>query len=141
MNEFVRIKIGDNIYTCNMLNPMDALEFGMRAVAVVSPALNGIVEASKTEGDPLRVVTELAKVLKDKEATPLLKEALAQCFTPTNKSLGDEVEFNRWFREHPGDLFHLGALALYHLVKDFFPSQLATMASAMASKMQQQKVE
>ena len=138
MAEFVRIKIGENVYTCNKLNPMDALEFGMRALAVLSPAVSGIIEAHKEGGDPLKVFNDISKALKDKDATPLLKEAIAQCFTPQNQDLGDVVEFNRWFSEHPGEMFHLGALALYHLVKDFFPSQLATIASDYQIKLQNQ---
>ena len=39
----------------------------------------------------------------------------------------DEVVFNRWFMEHPDQLYGAGLLAVWHLVKDFFPKTLATL--------------
>ena len=130
----VRITIGDKVYTVNKLNPMDGLEFGMEVVGVVSPSMGGVLEATREGGDPSKVFVELGKALKDKSAAGILKKALAQCYTPESESLEDIVVFNRWFQAHPGDMFHLAVMATWNLVKDFLPSQLATMAGDWQTK-------
>ena len=57
----------------------------------------------------------------------LVEEAHRRCYTPQNEALRDEVVFNRWFMEHPDQLYGAGLLAVWHLVKDFFPKTLATL--------------
>jgi len=81
--------------------------------------------------DMSKWISQAKEALKDPDFTALLKRALDQCFTPQNESLSDIVVFNRYFQEHPGDMFELGARAIIGLVKDFLPSHLATSASVM----------
>lgn len=134
-SEFTRIKIDDDIYTCNRMNPMEALEFGMGAMGVIAPGMSGVFEATKEGGDVGKVFCELSKVLKDKEALPLIRKAIGQCFTPQNESLADEVTFNRHFQEHPERLFHLGVMAIYHLIRPFIPAQLDTIVSTYQNRL------
>ena len=144
------IGIGSNLYAIDMLNPMDAISWGNRALALFGPALGKVVSSidfEKLQGLDLAAMgmaetfeklqsligSALASCgeLKGAEATAIMTEALQRCYTPQNESLADETVFNRWFREHPGDLYPLGVMALVRLVKDFFPSQLVTAASAL----------
>lgn len=144
------ISIGSNRYAIDMLNPLDAISWGNRALALFGPALGKVVSSidfEKLQGLDLSAMG-LAEVggklqsfisatlascgeLKAGEATAMMTEALQRCYTPQNEPLADAAVFNRWFREHPGDLYPLGIMALVRLVKDFFPSQLATVASAL----------
>ena len=135
MSELIKIKIEDRVYTAQRFNPLEGMEYGAKILALVSPALGGIMEATKDGGDPAKVGAELGRSLKDPDLAPLLKKALGQCFTPENESLADEVTFNKWFMRHPGDMFSLGAQAAWQLVKDFFPSQLAGAASGLPTKL------
>lgn len=128
--EFTRIKIGDCVYICNRMNPLEAMEYGVKVLGLISPALSGVMEATKEGGEAEKVFSELSKSLKDKDAIPLLRQAIGQCFTPDNQSLADELTFNRWFLEHPDHLFHLGAMAVYYLVRPFIPVPLLTTAGA-----------
>ena len=141
-------------YAVDLLNPMDAISWGNRALALFGPALGkifGAVDFDKLEGIDLEkmgltelggriqglVATMLASCgeLKHGEVSGIMTEAIQRCYTPQNESLGDAVVFNRWFREHPGDLYPLGVMALVYLVKDFFPSQLVTVASKFQARM------
>lgn len=131
----IRIKIEDRVYSVQKFNPMEGMEYGTKILALISPALGGVMEAVKESGDATKVGLEFARALKDPEMAPMLKQALGQCFTPENESLADEVTFNRHFSKVPGDLFQLGVQAAYALVKDFFPSQLVTIASAWQEKL------
>ena len=137
MESLVRVKVGENVYPLQKMNPMEGMEYGMKVLAAVSPSFAGIYEAVKDGGEYEKVFFELSKTLQQSDFTPLLKTAYGQCFTPQNESLADEVIFNRWFRDNPGDMFHLGALAVWELAKDFFPSQLVTMLSGLSSKMKE----
>lgn len=139
MNGLIRIKIEDRVYAVHRFNPMDGMEFGTKLLAIISPSFGGIIEITKEGGDPAKVGVELAKAMKDPDLTPMLKQALGQCFTPENESLADEATFNAYFSQHPGDMFQLGVQAAYALVKDFFPSQLATLASDLQTKLTPEK--
>lgn len=144
------IGIGSNRYAIDMLNPMDAIAWGNRALALFGPALGKVVSSidfEKLQGLDLSAMG-LAEVggkmqslisaalascgeLKAAEATAMMTDALQRCYTPQNEPLADAAVFNSWFRDHPGDLYPLGIMALVKLVKDFFPSQLATAVSAL----------
>lgn len=144
------IGIGSNRYAIDMLNPMDAISWGNRALALFGPALGKVVSSIDFEklhgldlsamglaevGGKLQSLISSALAscgeLKAGEATAMMTEALQRCYTPQNEPLADTTVFNGWFRQHPGDLYPLGAMALVRLVKDFFPSQLVTAASAL----------
>lgn len=150
------ISLGTHRYTVEKLNPMDAFDWGPRALALFGPSLGNILSSvdmdALTELDFKNMgLAELAaKVqqlvastmtscgeLKCTEVSAMLRDAVQRCYTPQNESLADMAVFNSWFREHPGDLFPLGAMALVQLVKDFFPSQLAIAASAFLKKARQ----
>lgn len=131
MQEFTRIKIEDQVYICNRLNPLDALDFGMKVVSLVGPVLQGVIEATKEDGVAEKAILHIGKALKDKEVVPVLRQAIGQCFTSDNQALSDEVTFNKWFMQYPGHLFHLGALAVYHLARPFIPQQVATMLESL----------
>lgn len=147
------IAVGKNRYAVDKLNPMEAFEWGPRALSLFGPSLGKIVaslEVDKLSDLKLEsmglteIAASLQKLLamsmsscgelKSAEVVALLREAVQRCYTPHNESLADMAVFNRWFQEHPGDLFPLGGMALVYLVKDFFPSQLVTAASAFLTK-------
>lgn len=140
MSGLIRIKIDERVYAVQHFNPMEGMEFGTKLLSIISPALGGIIEATKEGGDPAKVGVEISKALKDPDLTPMLKQALGQCFTPENESLSDEAVFNTYFSKHPGDMFQLGGQAAYMLVKDFFPSQLASIASDWQTKLSSAKM-
>lgn len=131
----IRITVNDKVYTLNKMNPMDGMEYGMEVLGVITPSMGGVMEATKEGGDATKAFLELGKALKDKGATDILKKALKQCYTPEGESLEDIVAFNKWFQAHPGDMFQLAVVAVWHLVKDFLPSQLATIASSWQTKL------
>lgn len=136
------ITVGGNRYPIDKLNPLDAIDFGSRVAAVVMPTLGGLVGAvDGLNGDPAnmkldgKIFREAFIGYKSEETAALMKDALAQCYTPQNEPLNNQAVFNAWFQEHPGDLFQLGAMAVYELVKDFFPSHAATLMTAFQTKM------
>lgn len=129
MTALTRIKIEERAYSLTKFAPMDGMEYGTKVMAVVSPALGGLYEATKDGGNAIKMASDFAAVFKDPTLTPLLRQAIGQCFTPKNESLADEYVFNTWFSQHPGDLFQLGVQSAWALVKDFLPSSLVTMAS------------
>jgi len=137
---FSRVEIGKNTYTVEKMNPVDAIELSLKTAAIIGPPLAaGLVENAgmlsgkrKEEINGLNLkefLAALSAALKDPALAEIYKTAYRQCRTPKNDDLGDIVEFNRWFREHPGDALELAGMAVYHLVKDFFPSSLSTNAS------------
>lgn len=147
------ITVGGKRYALDLLNPIDAIAWGNRALALFGPSLGKIVnsiEFDKLQGIDLanmglmevagKVQTLISMALtscgelKAAEVSAIMTEALQRCYTPQNESLGDTAVFNKWFKEHPGDLYPLGVMALVHLVKDFFPSQLVTAASSFRKK-------
>ena len=106
------------IYRFEALNPLEAVRFGNRVFKVFGPAAG--------EGMLAALAPALSEVDDDKVSL-LIEEALRRCYTPQNEALRDEVVFNRWFMEHPDQLYGAGLLAVWHLVKDFFPKTLATL--------------
>ena len=167
MNDLIKIKIEDRIYSAQRFNPIDGLTFGLKAAALITPAIGGLIAIFKdsvngealsatesteemkqaaiekaweklANGDDLeKIGVDLAKILKDPDLTPLMRQAFCQCFTPGNESLADEAVFSRHFIKFPGDMFVLGARAVWALAKDFFPSPLATIASGLPTKLQE----
>lgn len=135
---FSTVEVGGSRYSVQKMNPMDALDFGVRVMTVVSPALGGIMEAVKEGGSAERDLpaffSSLQSALSGGNAAAILKEALRRCFTPQNEGLADDVVFDKWFREHPGDMFPLAARAVWELVKDFLPPTLITRAAGISSK-------
>lgn len=124
------ITVGDNRYAVEKLNPLEAIAFGNRVLRVAGPALGNMYEAVREGGDFGSVFCTAFAAYESAEVTALMTDALARCYTPRNEPMSNQVVLNSWFREHPGDLYHLGVRAMYELVKDFFPKQLATIASA-----------
>ena len=133
MSDLLRIKIEERVYSVQKFNPMDGMEYGVKLAAMVAPALGGLMaaEESKKKGDADygKLGADFARSIKDPDLMPMFKKAFGQCWTPENESLGDEAVFNKWFQQHPGDMFELGGRAAFLLSRDFFPSQLGTMLS------------
>lgn len=144
---------GEHRYMLELLNPLEGIAWGNRALTLFGPALgkalaavdfkalegldltqDGLVEVgAKMQGMLISSFSSLGE-LDSEKVTAIMTEAIQRCYTPENESLVDQTVFNRWFREYPGDLYPLGVMALYHLVKDFFPKQLVTGASAFLAK-------
>lgn len=148
------VMLGKHKYAMDLLNPIEAIGWGNRALSLFGPSLGKIFESIDFKGmeelelDKTGLAGLAAKLqgligktlascgeLKSEEVSAMMNEAIKRCYTPQNEPLGDEAVFNRWFREHPGDLYPLGCMALVHLVKGFFPKQLVTNASEFLSKM------
>lgn len=140
-------------YAVDLLNPIDAITWGNRALSLFGPSIGkivnsidfdalsgidmlkmGLAEVAGKLQSLLSIMLTSCGELKAAEVSAIMTEAIQRCYTPQNESLGDMAVFNRWFKEHPGDLYPLGAMALVYLVKDFFPSQLVTAASAFQTK-------
>ena len=139
------IDFGGHKYAVELLNPLEGITWGHRAMSLLSPALGSLLTSANlsalmeldVEGDDFTenlaaiqpLLGELFNAygkLGGDEVSALLTEALQRCYTPRNESLADMSVFNRWFQENPGDLFTLGIIALFHLVKGFFPKPLVT---------------
>jgi len=131
---FSRIKIGENEYTVSKLNAVDAIELSLKAASIIGhPAGDFFGKASGQEGkeDADSVLlpalgAALSAVLKDPERKEVFEVAYSRCCTPNGDSLGNPVDFDKWFKEHPGDAIELAIRATVELVKDFFPKALAT---------------
>ncbi|MDL2268216.1 hypothetical protein LJC46_09605 [Desulfovibrio sp. OttesenSCG-928-G15] len=144
------IAVGGKRYALDLFNPLDGLAYGNRALAVLGPAIGGMVgsvdifafasvDQAQTALDEAAMGVQgmLASALascgqvNSTDVTMLMNEALRRCYTPQNESLADESVFNRWFREHPEDMYILAAHAMFRLVKDFFPKPPATGKSVL----------
>lgn len=148
------VMLGKHKYAMDLLNPIEAIAWGNQALSLFGPSLGKIFEsidfksmedidldkqglaglANKLQAIIAKTLASCGE-LKSDEVSKMMNEAIKRCYTPQNEPLGDEAVFNRWFREHPGDLYPLGCMALVHLVKVFFPKQLVTSASDFLSKM------
>ena len=64
-------------------------------------------------------------------ASDLMQDAIARCWTPKNEKLSDLAAFNKWFQEHPGDLFQLGMKAAFEVARDFLPKPLVTKLESL----------
>lgn len=141
------INVGERRYAIDTLNPLEAIDWGVRVAVLLGGPLGRLLGGCDLERlknlDPARPDPDSLGLLKDAlasglagcaglnapELTDLLTQALRRCYTPENEALRDEAVFNRWFREHPGDLYPLGVKAVQQLVADFFPKTLVTLAS------------
>ncbi|WP_301386733.1 phage tail assembly chaperone, partial [uncultured Bilophila sp.] len=103
------------MYRFETLNPLEAVRFGNRVFKVFGPALLSLAAAKKDDGEAAGegVLAALAPALSgfdDDKVSLLIEEALRRCYTPQNEALRDEVVFNRWFMEHPDQLYGAGLL-------------------------------
>ena len=130
MGELIRIKIEDRVYPCQRFNPMDGMEYGAKIAGLIAPVFTSLSGDNTKDG-----IAALSTLSRDPLLTPMLKQALGQCFTPQNESLGNEAVFNSWFQKHPGDMFELGIKAVWALVEDFLPSPLAMTAKGLQEKL------
>jgi len=124
MDDLVRIKIDDRIYTVQKFNPYDGMEFALKALSILSVSIGGIYELVKEKGNASKLGKEISEALKDKDMMPIIRQTMAQCFNNENESLADESIFNKHFRAYPQDLFELAGKAIYALIKDFLPRQI-----------------
>jgi len=136
MNDIGFIIIGDNRYAIDKLPPFQAIEWGNRILSVLGPTIGGVMEAISDDGNPAAAFQGAFGQYKSAEASQIMRDAMKRCYTPQNESLGNEAVFNSWFREHSGDLFHLGVMAVWELTRDFLPKQLITFATAFRTRMQ-----
>lgn len=147
------ISVGGKRYALDLLNPLDGIAWGNRALSLFGPALGkivnavdfaslqdidlvkmGLMEVGGRLQNLLSITLTSCGEMKSSEVTAIMTEAIQRCYTPQNEALADMAVFNRWFREHPGDLYPLGVSALMRLVKDFFPSLPATARGALLKK-------
>lgn len=105
-----KITINGNTYTAEPLNPHEAIGWANRLIPVVGPVLTD-KSLDKWNGP---------------EASRLMQEAVARCWTPENEKLSEQAVFNRWFQKHPRDLIELGARAAFEVARDFLPEALHT---------------
>ncbi len=151
------INVGDNRYAINTLNPIEGLEWGNNAMIQFGPVLGHIFQVCPAEQLAALFADALAGGIKNMDGfiltvQPVLgvalsglatldgtkifvmqEKALSRCYTPENEPLSNQAVFNRWFKEHPGDMHLLSWKAIFMLVKDFFPSMPATKTSGNPS--------
>lgn len=144
------ISIGPRRYGLNLLNPIDGIEWGNRVLELLGPVLGRLVQTvdlkplqeldpnKSVPGDLIPVLQPLLgsalsalNELRGKELSELQKAALLRCFTPENEPLGNAAVFNAWFRRYPADLHKLGWLAIFRLVRDFFPDNVIADTAAL----------
>lgn len=118
--ELNKFMVNDHEYKYRGLNPFDALDFGSRVAKLLAPAL----ASGMNVGEAL---VNASKSVDSKEIASLLKEALGYCYTPEKEALDNEATFNKWFNEHPDELFEAGIKAVYSLVNPFLPRVINTV--------------
>lgn len=129
------ITVNTRRYAIDKLNPLDAVAWGNRVISAIGPSFGGLADAFNEDKNMPASFAKALSSFNHEEVTKLLQDAYQHVYTPENESLADMAVFNAWFRKYPGDLYQVGVMAVYELVKDFFPSQLATAASAFQEKM------
>ena len=108
------------------LTPMEAIPFGVRVATLLAPVIgSGVL-------DPQAILGHLSKI-DTKEANTLLRDALAQCYTPDSKGLNNEAVFNDYFGERPEHLFEAGVKAVWSLANPFLPQMLRTESDGKQS--------
>ena len=145
---FDSIVVNGRRYTVDLLNPIDAISWGNRALGLFGPLLASVVtvadinkissvadlagadmgEAWATFGPIISSALASCGKLESASASQMMTEAIQQCYTPKNESLADVAVLNSHFREYPQDMFQLGVMALFRLVRDFFPKLPGTAA-------------
>lgn len=146
------ITVNGRRYAIDLLNPLDAITWGSRVMTLIGPVFSVVVDSSDLrklvvglftgkkelgDGQDLEETVEtLAPALSSAFAAcgkietaalnKIFTQAIRQCYTPKNEPLSNMDVFNRHFREYPKDLFMLGVMASYRLVRDFFPSLSGT---------------
>ncbi|MDL2317123.1 hypothetical protein LJC59_08640 [Desulfovibrio sp. OttesenSCG-928-A18] len=130
------ITVNDNRYPIDKLNPLEAIAFGNRVMAVVGPLLRAMLDASMQKSCLSRFFDGLFTNYPSELWTGIMNDALRRCYTPHNEPLHNQAIFNEWFRRYPGDLFELGLMGVYSLAADFFPRPLAIQASNLVRLIQ-----
>ncbi|MBL4769535.1 MAG: hypothetical protein JKY94_17815 [Rhodobacteraceae bacterium] len=121
-------------YSLRRMPPVRALAFAPRVAAFVAgtgKAINpeifkGMLAGGKSaEGVGLSAVMDALGAMDPADMTALMREALSyEVFSPNSTRLGDDVEFDKWFVDHPGDMFAVAAWAVWEHSKDFFTGSL-----------------
>lgn len=125
---------GHYTYSYEILMPLDALAFGARVFKLAGGGIAALI-AAKNQGTELdsgslfQTFAEALRSIDEDKLSQLMTESIQRCYTPENQALSDALVFQRWFRDHPEELYPVGVLAIYNLVKDFFPLSLVTTPS------------
>jgi hypothetical protein len=140
--KLIRVKVGERVYTATPFNPIDGFEFGLELLGAISPAISGVLALANDANNKTQLANnleligaEFSKALMNSTLKPLLRKAFDQCFTPENKALSNDYEFNMWFQRFPGDMFELVGRVTWELVKDFLPVSLASTATTLINKL------
>lgn len=130
--EVVRFEVNGRRYAVRTLSPDRAVPFGMKVGMIAAPLITGVAM-----DDYASIVDVLSDVDPDK-LTAIVEEARQNLIGVTEEGtdmmLGNPVNFNRWFSEHPEDLYQASLLSVWHVCADFFPPALLTSAKEAGSR-------
>jgi hypothetical protein len=110
-----------------------AFRFGLKAGTALQPILGALASTADGRNPMAAFMAALASAALDADKLADLAEQCRDCLIlPDNRKASDALAFAEWFRDHPQDLFHASALAVWKLVEDFFPRAALTTLAASA---------
>ena len=121
-------------YAVERLSITATLLFVPEVLEAIGPSIGGILDAFNDGVSKDEVFKNLFSGVQSAKLSAIMRKSLNQCITPENTYLKDANIFEKWFMEHPEDLFQLAGLATWELVHRFLPQALATKASGFLSK-------
>ena len=124
-----KFTVNGNEYAVEAMRADTAYRFGIKIAALLAPALPAIVSAAATKA--IEAIQGLN--LDPDKLTAASEEARQHLILPDNTLAKTPGAFDRWFNEHPEDMFQANLRAIWELVSDFLPAELRTAISAAAS--------
>lgn len=128
------MKVNGREYAVERLSITATLLFVPEVLEAIGPSIGGILDAFNDGVSKDEVFRNLFSGVQSAKLSAIMRRSLSQCITPENTYLRDANIFEKWFMEHPEDLFPLAGFATWELVKGFLPQALVTKASTFLSK-------
>ena len=128
-----KFTVNGNEYAVEAMRADTAYRFGIKIASLLAPALPALVSAAATKGKDKAIEAIQGLNLDPDKLTAASEEARQHLILPDNTLAKTPGAFDRWFNEHPEDMFQANLRAIWELVSDFLPAELRTAISAAAS--------
>lgn len=126
-------------YRYEFLAPIEAMTFGAKVSKLLGTVLIGVANGLDTNARTINTadINAALATVDPEETAKLGLEALKHCYVQVNGSwvsLKDESYFNKFFMEHPEQLYQASIQAIWNLASPFLPKAIRTIADGFAQR-------
>jgi len=130
--QLIDFHVNGRMYKLYRMPPVEACTFGMELAGALLPSVSAVI--SNGNASVASIIESLGKSGLD---IATLNKAIVKArpfLTFEDGSRGDNAAmFNKWFTEHPEDLYSVSLLSVWHSVADFMPPLLRTVVESYRS--------